>query len=447
MSSGSRSRSVLRRPPSGRSALIGNRPFRRLWAGSALSMAGTRTLGVCYPLLAFTLTESPTWTGWVMFAWTLPGLLCFLPAGVLADRVGHQRVMMWSEAIRGALVTTLCAGLLLGWLRVDVLLLIAFAEGGLSVVSAIAETALIPSVATPREMNTALAVHETTVHTVVLAGRPLGGLLFGLWPALPFLANVVFFTLSTSAVRGVREAGKSLTRPAMRLLPEICSGIREVRRDPFLWPAMVITAITNLVFNTVSMIFISEATLSGLHPVLFGLILAASGIGGAVGAFISPSRDAISARISEKTSDRPRMARLTDWIGLTRQGRSMLLVHVWACAVALTLTFVLALTPLAFATAMLLIGLAGGLSNVTIRTMFNRVPVGKTARVISVFRLGSYGTVALGPLLGNFLFQNFGTRTALVTLTLSVWASALATTFIPSLRRKLSPLWEVAASR
>ena len=172
MSSGSRSRSVLRRPPSGRSALIGNRPFRRLWAGSALSMAGTRTLGVCYPLLAFTLTESPTWTGWVMFAWTLPGLLCFLPAGVLADRVGHQRVMMWSEAIRGALVTTLCAGLLLGWLRVDVLLLIAFAEGGLSVVSAIAETALIPSVATPREMNTALAVHETTVHTVVLAGRP-----------------------------------------------------------------------------------------------------------------------------------------------------------------------------------------------------------------------------------------------------------------------------------
>jgi MFS family permease len=409
-------------------------------------MAGTRTLGVCYPLLAFALTGSAGWTGWVVFAWTLPGLLCYLPAGVLIDRVGHQRVMMWSEATRGVLVTILCVALLLGRLRVEPLLVVAFAEGGLSVVSAIAETALISSVARPRDMDTALAVHETTVHTVVLAGRPLGGLLFGVWPALPFLANVVFFTLSTSAVRGVGQTGTRPPRRPVRLLPEVASGLRMVWRDSFLLPAMLITASTNLVFNTVSMIFISEATISGLHPMLFGLVLAASGIGGAAGALISPSRDTISSVIHARTEGRRGIRRVTDWVGLSRRGRSMLLVHVWTCAAALGFTLLLTRMTLAFAfaTAMFLIGLSGGLSNVTIRTMFNRVPSGTIARVIGVFRLGSYGTVALGPLLGSFLYQELGTRMALVAVCVPVLTGALLLTFCTPLRQKLSPQWEPA---
>ena len=45
---------------------------------------------------------------------------------------------------------------------------------------------------------------------MLLAGRPLGGLLFGIAPILPFLADVVSFAYSVTALVRIKGSGLPL---------------------------------------------------------------------------------------------------------------------------------------------------------------------------------------------------------------------------------------------
>ncbi|MFI7447664.1 MFS transporter [Nonomuraea sp. NPDC049714] len=384
--------------------LVIHRPFRWAWMGSTFSMLSTRTLGVTYPLLAFTITDSSAWIGWVMFASTVPGLLCYIPAGALIDRLGPRRVLVWSETGRALLVAGLCAVMFSGSLQISHLMALALAEGVFSVLTSVAETALIPRTVDPDDVGLALSMHETTLHGVVLAGRPLGGLLYGIGSIVPFAVNAGTFLFAALVLRRLPAEWSAEAAPREKLLSQIRSGLSELWHHRFLRWATIITALTNLMVQCLIVVFLSVATAEALHPVLVGMVLAAAGVGGVIGAFISPIREQILLRIERKTSRREWATRLTRRMGLSRRHRSMMLAHVCACAAALGLTLVFGQTSPAFAAALLVIGLAGGLSNVTVRTVLSRVPAEKNARVVSASRLGTYSAVALGPLLATLLF-------------------------------------------
>ncbi|MFG1704821.1 MFS transporter [Nonomuraea sp. M3C6] len=423
-----------RRSPGGLTSLVAtNLAFRRSWTASTLSMMGTRTLSVAYPMLAITLTGSPSWTGWVVCAATLPGLLCYLPAGTVVDRLGPRLVMTWCELAKGLLMAVTCGALLLGGLEIGHLLVIAFAEGCLAVFSSVAEIALIPAVARPAEVGTALAVHETTVHAVGLTGRSLGGVLYACGPAVVFLANAVAF-LSAAGTMARTPVRETPVRPVrLSLMDEIRVGLREIWGNDFLRSATILTALINLVVQALTVVFVTHMTQTRESPALIGVILAAAGVGGVAGALISPQRQRIAGKVPAY--------RLAEWIGLTRRGRSMLLVHTWMCAAALLLALTTALAPSAFALALLMIGLAGGLSNVTIRTVISRVPADKLARVAGVSRLVSYGGGALGPLLAGLLYASADVWVTAATLTVAMFSLALAATVVRPFRKGLSPGW------
>lgn len=141
------------------------------------------------------------------------------------------------------------------------------------------------------------------------------------------------------------------------------------------------------------MIFFSEAYLQHLHPVTIGIVLAASGAGGALG----------SAAAS--------------W--LFRQVEYALLqiqMLVWTVTFAV-LFFWGGRSFLFMAGAMAVLGLTGALGNIALDTFVVRhAAETMLARVMSVDRLTSLGALALGPLLGGILFQQFGTQHALLGL-------------------------------
>lgn len=423
-----------RQAPSGLTSLFAtNAGFRRSWTASTLSMMGTRTLSVAYPLLAIALTGSPSWTGWVVCAATLPGLLCYLPAGTVVDRVGPRLVMTWCELAKGLLMAVTCGALLLGSLRIEHLLVVAFAEGCLTVFSSVAEIALVPAVARPAEVDTALAVHETTVHAVGLTGRSLGGVLYAYGPAMTFLANAVAF-LSAAATLARTPVRRTPARPVrLSLTEEIRVGLREIWTNDFLRSATILTALINLVVQALTVVFVTHMTQTRESPALIGVILATAGVGGVVGALISPQRQRIAGKVPAY--------RLAEIIGLTHRGRSMLLVHTWVCAAALLLAVTTALSPGAFALALLMIGVAGGLSNVTIRTVISRVPADKLARVAGVSRLVSYGGGALGPVLAGLLYACADVWVTTTTLAVAMVTLAFAATMVRPFRKGLSPGW------
>lgn len=377
------------------------------WAGSTLSMTAFRTLGVSYPLIALMLTGSPMAAGWVGFASTVPGLLLYIPAGVLIDRLTPRRVMLWTEAIRGIAAAGVFVALLCGSASLAHLVVAAVIEGALWVLHSLAETALIPSLVSRDRLPRALARSEMSFHTAVLAGRPLGGFLLGIGQAVPSAVNTVLFFLSFGFLLRMNTNGvRQKARP--RPLVKVGDGLREVARQPFLRTAMGLTAFTNLMVNALTMVFLSGS--AELSPLVVGLVLAGGGAGGALGSFV--------------------VLRLTP-------PPCMLFLQVWIWAAAFSIAAV-GHHPVFFALATLVTGCTGALSNITVRT-FEAHEIGpdRIARVASVSRLTSRAAISVAAPLGAFLVTCFGNEGATTVLFLTMIVVAVLVTAVPSLRGAL----------
>src|SRR5260370_3171065 len=91
--------------PGGREPVHGIVPLRRtrdfqlLWGGQGVSLLGSQTSKIAYPLLVLAMTGSPAKAGIAGFAAMLGYLLFPLPAGGLADRCDRKRIMIGCDAI------------------------------------------------------------------------------------------------------------------------------------------------------------------------------------------------------------------------------------------------------------------------------------------------------------------------------------------------------------
>jgi MFS family permease len=276
-----------------------------------------------------------------------------------------------------------------------------------------------------------MSVNESSVHVAVLTGRPLGGLLFGAAPLVPVLANVALiagFLVSLRRVEQPPAPGPGRRPPEEGIQPH---------DHQFIRVATWLVAALNLIVQALLIVVIATAVAQDLPHLLTGLVLAASGLGGLVGSLTAPVRERLSGGICTRTSGRPLFGRLAGAVGLTGQGRSTLVVQVWLWVVAFVLAALMN-SPVFFFFALLLIGMGGGLSNVTIRSVIGRLDQSLVARVTGEHRLVTYGASALGPLFGTVLVAVFGEHTAVfVLLGLTVVIAGLVT-WVPVLRGSLA---------
>jgi MFS family permease len=412
--------------------------FVRVFVGSMISTVGTRSLAVAYPLLSLTLHHSPVEAGWVGFTLMVPSLLFYIPAGVLADRVNPRSLMLVAQALRGLALLFLLPALVIGGVWLPQLLVTAFLEGTLWVLYSVAETALFAAIVPQDRLAGALATSESSAHVAVLAGRPLGGVLFGLGQAMPFVLNAVLYFVSIPllfarhALRspapqagesadgvGARAAGRAGERRGL-LLKEISSGVGELIQHSFLRQATAVITFSNLMVNALIMIFLTGS--ADLSPLEVGVVLAAGGAGGVLGSAASLSR----------FQPKPSL---------------LLLSQAWVGVVAFLIA-AFGQRPALFGFAILLTGYIGGLVNVAIRTVeIEQIDRTKLARVASVSRLAGYGAVCLAAPLGGGLVALYGVED-------SVWAVAIAMTVFAlvvtahSLRaQKSDPAYEPAGDQ
>ncbi|WP_433439535.1 MFS transporter [Nonomuraea sp. CA-141351] len=383
-----------------------------VWAGSAISTVGTRTLAVAYPLLALHQTGSPTAAGWAGFALTLPILVLYIPGGLVVDRIPPRKVMLFAEFGRTLCVASVLAALPFGGLSFIFIIGAAVAEGAFWVLFTLAEAALLPSLAQPVMMRRALAKSEAASHLASIAGRPLGGYLFGLGHYIPFVVNTVLFAISGALAFGWprdsqgRSAGRWLWR-------DLSGGFLALREQPFLGGSIKVTAFTNLMVNALIMIIVAGS--SGMSSLYLGIVLAVGGLGGAVGAAFA-----------------------FHW-----QPRSVLLTHMWFWAAGLAVAALGAAWGLGvwvFGVALFITGIGGALTNVAIRSVeVHKVDSQTLARVVGVSRLLSHGALCLAAPLGGLLVTWFGVAGGSLALCVFMLLAALVVSSAPKLRETLTP--------
>lgn len=394
--------------------LLRNVELDLLWAGSAVSTFGTRTLGVAYPLLALVIESgSPIVAGWTGFALTIPILILYIPGGLLVDRIPPRTIMLAAEFVRGLAVGSVLLAMISGDLSLVHLMIAAAVEGAMWVLYTLAEASLLPSLAQPAGMRRILAKSEGAGHVGSLAGRPLGGYLFGLGNVYPFALNAALFAVSWGLFLSVRRPAERA--PAEPSRPrDLLGGFRALMKQPFLRSSILLITITNLVVNTLMMVFVAGS--HGLSSLSIGLVLAAGGVGGAVGAGLAFFR---------------------------RPPRSVLLVHTWIWGVALSLAALGAWAgawPIFCAAAFFVTGIGGAWSNVAIREVeVDRIDPGTLARVVGVSRLSAQGAICVAAPLGGLLVTWYGVAGGAAVLCAVMLTIASLVTISGRLREMLAP--------
>ena len=265
-----------------------NRDFVLLQAGQLLSSAGTQSTSIAYPLLVLAFTHSPSQAGIVGFAAFLPVALFSLLAGVVADRWNRKRVMLAAYAVQAVAVGALAAAILMDDLSIWLVAGVAFVEGTAASFFSIASTGAMRAVVPPRQMPTAAGALQARMAIVRLAGPPLGGALFGIARALPFVVDAISYLFSVATVVAMRTPfQEERDRDTARIRSQIAEGFRFLWERPFLRTVALIFSFSNFVFTGLMLALVVIGKRQGLASGEIGALVAAFGGCAVVGATLS----------------------------------------------------------------------------------------------------------------------------------------------------------------
>ena len=388
-----------------------NRDFQLLWGGQAVSLLGSQTSKIAYPLLVLAMTGSPARAGIAGFAAMLGYLLFPLPAGGLADRHDRRRIMIGCDAIRLLAVGSIAVA---GWaahITYVQVLVAGFAEGAASVFFGVAQRAALPMLVHPSQRTLAVSQNEARQNAAQLAGPALGGALFGLSQAAPFAADALSYLASLVTLPFIKTPMQVSSPPASRKLrAELGEGLAFTWRQPFLRYSAFFAASVNILLQVLTLGLIVLARHDGASAAQIGLIVGCMGAGGLAGAFAAPW---FQRRIPA---------------GITITG------CMWTWAVLLAL-IVLVRVPLWLCPIVAVLGFVGPAWNVSVQTYRMQItPNELLGRTSSVALQVAWGVIPLGSLLAGFLLQALSPAATMTVVAAGMAVTALAATVVAPVR-------------
>lgn len=179
--------------------------FARLWLASATSNLGDGIFMVAFPLIATTLTRSPTLIASLTSLMVFPWLILAPFSGVVADRWERKRLMIWANTIRGLIGLAIILLIATNQISLSILFGCALILGCLEVLSDTTAGSLLPQIIPASQLewaNGKLAVAERLPNDFI--GKPLGGILFRITTFLPFLFFSGLLMISVFALSHIK---------------------------------------------------------------------------------------------------------------------------------------------------------------------------------------------------------------------------------------------------
>jgi MFS family permease len=270
------------------SSLWHNRDYLLLLSGQAISSVGTQLSQFAFPLLIFAITGSSAWAGAASGLVLVPYLILSLPAGALIDRWDRKRAMILCDIGRALVLASIPVALFFGRLTLVQLCIAALCEGTCYVFFDIAEVASIPQVVSRAQLPKATAQKGTVLNIAYTAGPLLGGTLFALGRAIPFLADAVSYMISVLSLRLIKcdfQAGRS--EASGNLWVEIQQGLSWLWRKPLIRFLALMASVGNGIDNAILIFFIVVLSRQHASPAVIGLGYMLAGAAGVLGSYLS----------------------------------------------------------------------------------------------------------------------------------------------------------------
>jgi MFS family permease len=376
-----------------------------------LSTIGSESTAIAYPLLVLAVTHSPAKAGIVGFARVAPWSVFGLAAGLAVDRLPRKRMMITSDLVRALALASIVVAIAAGRLTFAQIAIVASFEGSMYVFFNIAEIGALRSVVAREQLPTAAAAEQARYSTVTVVAPPLGGTLFGVGRAFPFLAGALspVFSLGTLlAIQTPFQEEREHDRAPLRT--QLAEGFRFLWARPFLRTCALMFTWTNLVFEGIVLAFIVIARRHGLSSAEIGGLITLFGVFSLAGSAAAP--------------------RLQRLLGM----REIVVASYWIQLLVVAFLFypnvyvlLAAFLPSAF--------FGPTLNAVIIGYRVAVTPDRLTGRVNSVARTIAVSGAPLGPLAAGFLLGAFSPRATIGVFAVMIVLLTTFATLSPSIRK------------
>lgn len=389
-----------------------NRDFQLLWAGQAISVIGSRVSWIAYPLLVLAMTGSPATAGLVGFLGTLPYILFQLPAGAIVDRVNRRRLMIACDVGRMLALASIAVTAWAGLLTLVQVVVVTFIEGSLFVFFRLGEVSAIRIVVPPEQYPAALSQNEARLRAAVLLGNPIGGFLFDLGRAVPFLADALSYVISLVTLLLIRSPFEEpRTEQRRNVVAEIVEGVRWLVGQRYILIVNLAASVTNAFFQVVVLVVIVAERNRGASASLIGIVLGGLGVGGVVGSLAG------------------------GWVSRRMNPSAVVLITLWIWG-AVTSLVGLVSSEIVLMAVLATVAALGAVWNIASGTIYLKlVPDRLIGRVSSVGALTAFGALPLGSLAGGLLIQAYGPATAGIIAGAGMLVLAALVTATPTVRR------------
>lgn len=319
--------------------VVKNINFLILWLGQVFSQLADKIYLVLMIGIIKTYFQQPGESisgkvSMVMIAFTIPAILFGSLAGVYVDRWSKKMVLIVSNLGRGLLV--LVIPLCLSWPtggRFWLTLLITFCVSTLTQFFAPAEQATIPLIVRKKDLLAANSIYTTTMMGMLIVGFAIGQPLLTMADTLPIphgrellVGGCYLAAAAILALLYCREGEKHQQTAEIHLWQDIQEGVEYLKTNPLVRYAIIQQILLFSLFAALAVLAVPMAErIPGMRAEEFGYLLAAAGVGVAVGAtFVTQQGKLIP------------YSRLSFW-GFLGMGGSLLLMPVVMNSLASTL--------------------------------------------------------------------------------------------------------------
>ncbi|HEY2073071.1 MAG TPA: MFS transporter, partial [Gaiellaceae bacterium] len=274
----------------------------------------------------------------------------------------------------------------------------------------IAEIGALRSVVPVQQLPAAAAAEQARYSTVGLVAPTLGGALFGIGRAFPFLAGAISPAFSLGTLLAIRTPfQRERTQDDSPWRAQLATGFRFLWARPFLRSCALIFTWSNLAFEGIVLAFIVVGKRQGLSSTQIGLLIAVLGACSLFGSVVSPR---LQKRISM---------------------RAIVVGSLWLQAG--TIGFVI--DPSIYVLLACVAPMAAFFPTVNAVVIGYRIaitPDHLTGRVNSVARTIALCGAPLGPLVAGVLLGVVSARVTIAVFTALLVAMAVIASLLPSIR-------------
>jgi MFS family permease len=267
--------------------------FRRLFAGSLLSIVGSSLTSFAIPLQVWDITRSPVLVGAIGLAELVPTLVFGLFGGPVIDAVDRRKLVLITSTCLAAVSALLAAQAFAGLRVVWILYVLVVVQSALSSVNTPARRTFIPSLLGPDLLAAGLALNRTGYQVALIIGPAFAGLITaaaGGHLQACYLIDAVSFGGGLYGVAGLAPMPPlaDVARPGLRAVGE---GMQFIRRSQVLAGTFLADLNATVLALPVALFPAINAERFSGNPTTLGLFVSAIGVGGVVSsAFTGPLR-------------------------------------------------------------------------------------------------------------------------------------------------------------